>query len=77
MPHEQVSMYDMHLVGTTCSGVDAEEDFLVRQEDLSLSRRNIYHRLDFVKENMTYDLTSNNAIPNINFPNGLMICFSQ
>jgi len=36
---------NMHLVGITCSG--AEEDFLVRQKDLSLSRRNIYHRLDF------------------------------
>jgi len=32
----------MHLVETTCSGATAEEDFLVRQKDLSLSRRNIY-----------------------------------
>jgi len=41
MPHEQVSMYatDMHFVRTTCSGAD--DDFLVRQEDMSLSRRNI------------------------------------
>jgi len=70
----------MHFVGTACSSAISEEDFLVRQEDLSLSRRNIYHRLDFkvtVKENRTYDLTSNNATPNIDFPNGLMIYFSQ
>jgi len=33
---------DMHLVGISCSSAIAEEDFLVRQEDLSLSRRNIY-----------------------------------
>jgi len=32
---------DMHLVGTTYSGTIAEEDFLVRQEDLSLSRQNL------------------------------------
>jgi len=38
---------DMHLVGITCSSAIVEEDFLVRQEDLSLSKRNIYHRLDF------------------------------
>jgi len=38
---------DMHVVGTRCSGAIAKEDFLVRQKDLSLSRRNIYHRLDF------------------------------
>jgi len=59
MPHEQVSMYatDMHLVGITCSGAIAEEDFLVRQEDLSLSRRNIYHRLDFRqrKQDLQFD----------------------
>jgi len=42
---------DMHLVGTTCSSAIPEEDFLVKQEDLSLSRRNIYHRLlDFRQE---------------------------
>jgi len=48
MPHEEISIYAyMHLVGTTYSGAIAEENFLIRQEDLSLSRRNIYHRLDF------------------------------
>jgi len=40
MPHERASMYatDMHLVETAI----AEEDLLARQEDLSLSRQNIY-----------------------------------
>jgi len=38
MPHEQVSMYatDMHLAGTTCSGAIAEEDFIVKQEDVTI-----------------------------------------
>jgi len=59
MSHKQISMYatDMHFIGTTCSGAIAEEDFLVRQEDLSLSRRNIYHRLDFCerKQDLRFD----------------------
>jgi len=43
MPHEEISIYAyMHLVGITYSGANAEKDFLIRQEDLSLSRPNIY-----------------------------------
>jgi len=47
----------MHLAGTTCLGAVAEEDFLVRQEDLSLLRRNIYHHLDFRqrKQDLLFD----------------------